>query len=346
MRVSINDVARAAGVSPTTVSHVISGHRSVSQHLQDRVRQVMAELDYSPMRSARNLALGKTQLIGLLVPDIGNTFFAELAKGAERVASGSGYNIVLGNTGFDRMRGLTHLEMIRSRAVDGVVYAAGSPFTDDEIINAIGSLPLVLVDEEVAGSNAPWVTSDNIDGGRAVAEHLLDHGHRRVLVLHATSGLGSSDRRVEGFLDAWRAGGGGDARLVDGGFTSDGGQKAVRTAADQLLNGEFTAVFAANDEMAFGALRQCRALGLSVPADVSVIGFDDVAVARDTVPALSTVRQDVAAMGERAGQIMLDLLSGTASETREVTLPVSLVVRESTGPAPRPRRPRKSGGRP
>lgn len=332
MEASIKDVARVAGVSVTTVSHTLSGKRNVSTELAMRVKAAMETLGYSPSRSARNLALGKTRIIGLLVPDIGNAFFAELAKGVERVASGERYNVIVGNTGFDRSRGLMHLEMIRSRAVDGVVYAAGSPFTDIEISGAIGNMPLVLVDEEVAGSRAPLVVSQNREGGRLAAEHLLGLGHRDALLLSAPEELVTGADRVQGFLEAWHSGGGGTARIIEGGFTAQGGQEAIRTQMAEFADGLLTAVFAVNDEMAIGALRELRAHGIAVPDRVSVVGFDDIRSARDVVPALTTVRQDVARLGERAAEILLAVLnSGNQPPTARVTVPVEFIVRESTG---------------
>jgi DNA-binding LacI/PurR family transcriptional regulator len=327
---SIKDVALLAGVSATTVSHTLSGNRRVSVELAGRVRAAMETLGYSPSRSARNLALGETRIIGLLVPDIGNAFFAELAKGVERAASGAGYNVVIGNTGFDRERGLMYLEMIRARAVDGVVYAAGSPFTDVEISAAIGTMPLVLLDEEVAGSRAPLVTSQNKDGGRLAAEHLLGLGHRDVLLLSAPRQLVTGADRVQGFLDAWHSGGGGTAKSVDGGFTAQGGQEALRAHMGDITGGSVTAVFAVNDEMAIGALRELRAQNIAVPERVSVVGFDDIRSARDVVPALTTLRQDVSRLGQRAAEILLSVLNGTAQPMSRVAIPVELIVREST----------------
>lgn len=332
MEASIKDVARAAGVSATTVSHALSGKRKVSPELTMRVRIAMEELGYVPSRSARNLALGRTRIIGLLVPDIGNAFFAELTKGIERVASGEQYNVIIGNTGFDRTGALMYLEMVRSRAVDGVVYAAGSPFTDIEISRTIGDMPLVLVDEEVAGSSAPLIVSENYDGGRLAAEHLLSLGHRDVLVLNAPDELLSGVHRVHGFLEAWYVGGGRTPQSLEAGFTAEGGQQAVRAHIGDFKAGRLTAIFAVNDEMAIGALRELREHGINVPGQVSVMGFDDIRSARDVVPALTTVRQDVARLGERAAEILLRILdTGERPASTRVTVPVSLIIRESTG---------------
>ena len=335
MKVSIRDIARSAGVSSTTVSHAISGKRPVSPATLAKVTAAMEEFGYAPSRSARNLALGKTQIIGLLVPDIGNAFFAELTKGVERVASGGQYNVIIGNTGFDRARGLMHLEMIRSRAVDGVVYSAGSPFTDDEMSKATGGVPLVLVDGEIPGSPAPLVVSDNNDGGRLAAEHLLSLGHRHALVINAPRGLLSGQHRVEGFLAAWESGGGQSVRIAEGGFTADSGRDATRRNIREFDSGPLTAVFAVNDEMAIGALSEFRSRGIAVPGQVSVMGFDDIRSARDMVPTLTTVQQNVTQLGERAAELLLSILkTGQQPEASRITVPVNLVARESTALVP------------
>lgn len=330
MEPSIKDVARVAGVSPTTVSHTLSGKRRVSDELAARVRAAMEELEYAPSRSARNLALGTTQIIGLLVPDIGNAFFAELAKGVEEVASREGYNVIIGNIGFDHSRGLSYLGMIRARAVDGIVYAAGSPVTDDEMSQVIGKMPLVLVDEVVSGSQAPLVTSENRRGGQIAAEHLLALGHRDAVVLAAPAELITGSDRVDGFVDAWVAGGGTVRHTAVGGFTAQGGELAIRDVAAMFHDRIATAVFAVNDEMAIGALRELRAQGISVPDQVSVVGFDDIRSARDVTPALTTVRQDMAGLGARAAEILLHLLSDSHNEPYGRTVPVQLIDREST----------------
>lgn len=333
MAMSIKDVARVAGVSPTTVSHVLSGRRPVSEATRRKVEETMAELGYVPMRSARNLALGRTMLIGLLVPDIGNSFFAELAKGVERTAASHGFNVILANTGFDRHSALTHLELVHSRAVDGVIYSAGSAFTDDEIMGALGDLPLVTVDETVKGSAAPLITSDNHHGGALVARHLLELGHRRALVLHAAPGLESSESRVRGFAEEWRKGGGEPLWLADGGFTYGGGHDAFDRCLRDRAPDAWTAVFATNDEMALGALKVCQERRIDVPGQFAIAGFDDIPAGRTAGPALTTVSQNVAAMGEIACEHLLKMLGGEgAPQAGTTTLPVGLLVRESTAP--------------
>lgn len=333
--VSIADVARLAGVSPTTVSHALSGKRKVSPDVQVRVLAAVKELGYTPGRSAQSLASGRTRILGLVVPDIGNGYFAELAQGVEQAATLGGYNVLLCTTGFDHEREKHALEMIRSRAVDGVVYAAGAPPSNSELARLLGDLPLVLVDEEVPGAEATAFVSDNHEGGRLVAEHLLELGHRDVLVLEANANLVSSRERVRGFTEVWAAAGAPEPRIVSGGFTHLGGQSAVEPFGEAFAAGEFTALFAANDLMALGAVDHLTTVGVDIPGDVSVIGFDDIIPTRYARPRLTTIRQDVAELGRAAVTALATALArnGGLDGERHV-YPVELVVRESTS-APR-----------
>lgn len=333
--VSIADVARLAGVSPTTVSHALSGKRKVSPDVQVRVLAAVKELGYTPGRSAQSLASGRTRILGLVVPDIGNGYFAELAQGVEQAATLGGYNVLLCTTGFDHEREKHALEMIRSRAVDGVVYAAGAPPSNSELARLLGNLPLVLVDEEVPGAEATAFVSDNHEGGRLAAEHLLGLGHRDVLVLEANANLVSSRERVRGFTEVWAAAGAPAPRIVSGGFTHRGGQAAVEPFGEAFAAGEFTALFAANDLMALGAVDHLASAGVDIPRDVSVVGFDDIIPTRYARPRLTTIRQDVAELGRAAVSALVTALArnGGLDGERHV-YPVELVVRESTS-APR-----------
>lgn len=331
--VSIADVAARAGVSPTTVSHTLSGNRQVSDQTRERVIAAMAELGYSPRRSAQNLALGVTRIIALIVPDIGNGFFAELAKGVEQTAILSGYNVVLCTTGFDHAREMLYLEMIKSRAVDGIVYAAGSPPSNSELTRLLGDMPLVLVDEEIPGATATTIVSDNLAGGRLAAEHLLGLGHRRAIVLGANDDLVSGALRVQGFRDVWSAHGA-ELRVVSGGFTEEGGRQAIRPHVQALRDGVSTCVFAVNDLMALGVVDELGTAGVAVPAQVSVVGFDDILPARFSRPRLTTVRQDVGRLGAAAADTLLAALDGNPSPVgRREVIPVEFVIRESTAAA-------------
>lgn len=328
--VSISDVARAAGVSVTTVSHTLSGKRFVSADVQARVRAAMQELRYVPRRAAQNLANGRTRLIALIVPDISNSYFAELARGVEEAAIAAEYNVVLCTTGFDHAREVLYLETVQSRAVDGIVYAAGSPPSNSELASLIGGLPLVLVDEEIPGSTAPAIVSDNAEGGRLAAQHLLDLGHREAVLLTA-AGLESAAQRVRGFTEVWEAAGLPAPKVFDGRFSYDGARAVLHEHRDLFGAGAATSVFATNDLMGIAAMQELISAGLRVPEDVAVVGFDDSPAAKYSTPQLTSVQQDVGALGGHAARALISALDTEAPATpRRTVFPVELVVRASS----------------
>lgn len=328
--VSIADVATRAGVSPTTVSHALSGKRKVGDAVRERVEVAMRELGYVPSRSAQNLASGRTRVLGLIVPDIRNSFFSELTHGVEAAAIDRGYNVILCTTGFDHAREIDYLTMIRSRAVDGLIYAAGAPPSNSQLGAILGDLPLVLVDEEVLDATAPSFVSDNLSGGQIAARHLLELGHRRCVIISAESGLVSSDQRVLGFREAWTTAGAQEPLVLTGAFTEVGAQDAIRPHIDSFRAGDYTAIFAVNDLMAIGVIEALQGAEIEVPHDVSVIGFDDIPGGRYGRPQLTTVRQDVDELGRRAATALVDALDGASVDNARHVLPVQLVVRQST----------------
>lgn len=328
--VSIKDVANAAGVSPSTVSHVVSGNRPVSIETADRVQGAMARLGYVPSRAAQTLRSGQSRMIGVLVPDIRNSFFAELARGVEDRALQMGFSVVLGNTDFDRDRELRYLEVIRSRSIDGLVYAAGAPPAHRFLQDIEKEIPIVLADEEVPGHRSALVMSDHHEGGRLVGAHLSALGHRRVLVVTGPSELLSSTRRLAGFEEGFR----GDEVAVSVGDFNEGGGAAAVHAHVQSGRFPFSALFALNDLMAAGAIQALAAVGLRVPDDVSVIGYDDVPLARQLTPALTTVAQPAYEIGQSAaGQLLHGVIERRPVHPSRHLLSVELIIRDSASPA-------------
>jgi LacI family transcriptional regulator len=333
---TIADVARAAGVSVTTVSHAISGKRPVNAATAEAVRRSARELGYSPNRAARNLRLGIAGSIGLLLPDIANPYFAELARGVEDVAAAADTSVLLCNTDFSTARELRYLETLRAGGADGVLYVAGEP-PEPDLLRELGrAMPLVAVDEALPGSGATEVVSDNRGGGRLAGEHLLSLGHRRVLAIEGPRRLASAQERRRGLLEATARVTGTAVRTHPGDYLAASGERAVRDALAASPGGApwFTAVFAANDLMAIGAIAELRRHGLEVPGDVSVAGFDDSTLASLISPALTTVRQDVGRLGAIAAERLLAAIADpTAPTAPRTTLPTGLVVRGSTAQA-------------
>lgn len=329
---SISDVARAAGVSITTVSHVMSGRRPVNQATARQVEEVIRDLGYIPHQTARALATGTAKAIAVLLPDIRNPFFGELARGAEDMAEARGYSLVLQNANFDSVRELHYLNTLRGRSIDGLLYAAGAPPSCDDLAGLADRFPLVTVDEEMEGFPAPSFVSDNWGGGRLVADFLLELGHRSILVVSGPHGLASSTQRLGGFLDVLCKAGlsvGRDVNVVEGSYQLDGGYRAVKAS---LPGGGFTytAVFALNDLMAAGALRALHESNLCVPGSVSVVGFDDIPLAPALTPRLTTVRQPAHAMGCAAASTLIDwVTTGQRPLSVRHVLDVELSIRDS-----------------
>jgi LacI family transcriptional regulator len=326
---SIADVARLAGVSPTTVSHVISGRRPVSERTAAAVAQAMQELGYVPNRAARSLRHGMSQTLGLLVPDISNPYFAELARGAEDAVEARGFNLLLCNTAFDPEREARYLDVLRGRGVDGMLYAAGAPPSSERLAQVARTFRLVIVDEELPGVPVETVVSDNERGGQLAGQHLHELGHRAVLAIGGPPALTSSPLRARGFAAAFD----GDARIetVDGDYRAESATAAVRAALDGGPRW-FTAIFAANDLMALAAIEVLAQDGLRVPRDVSVVGYDDTVYAALVRPALTTVRQPVYRMGWVAAERLMGALNGDDEQDSKVVLDVELVVRQTTAP--------------
>jgi LacI family transcriptional regulator len=345
-RATVKEVARAAGVSVSTVSHVLNGTRYVSPVLADRVREAAATLGYTPNGTARSLRLRRTQTIGLIVPDV-NPFFAELARVIEEHAFAAGYTTVLGNANGHPDRERRYVETLVSKRVDGVILA--STLHDSGQLERLfdgARTAVVVVDRELDLPGVDLVLADHEGGGHAATRHLLDLGHTRIACITGPTDLPPSEERAAGYRRALTEAGiePEDAWIVAGDFEFAGG----RAAAAQLLDGPsaVTAIFAANDLMALGALSELTDRGARIPGDVSVCGFDDVFPAALVSPSLTSVRQPLRELGEAAVDILVARIAGAIPPDPVRRLyPTELVVRESTArPRANPRSTRPKEG--
>lgn len=329
MRVTIAEIARRARVSKTTVSRVLNDKDDVDAATAIRVREVIAATGYTPSARAVGLARGRTQTVGMFVPGLTWPWMGDVLQGVADVLEARGYGLLL-NTMNRGERSLAQFARhVSAKAFDGLLLIA-PPGTLDYITGLHESgLPVVMVDDRGENPGFPSVATDNAAGAATAAAHLLDLGRDRLALVTGPAGFGCTRDRIAGFRSALAARGVAvdDDLVVEGDFTRDSGREAV----EQLLAAgrEFDGVFAHNDYMAVGALDALRAAELAVPADVAVVGFDDIAVACHTRPALTTVRQPSREMGEAAARLLLGLLDGEAAPTAPVVLPTSLVVRES-----------------
>ncbi|WP_435743226.1 LacI family DNA-binding transcriptional regulator [Nocardioides sp. SYSU DS0663] len=330
------DVATEAGVSIATASRALSGTPGVSAVMADRVREVATELGYVANLHARSLASGSTATVGLVVHEIGDPYFSEIASGVLGVAAREGRTVQICHTGRDPDVELQQVRQLVANRV-GAILVAGSGFVDAAVEAPVrqelerfaeGGGRVAVIGRHHLGVDS--VLPDNTGGGRAAAEHLLALGHRRIVVVAGSTSLTTVADRLEGVHAALRAAGLDVASVpvVQAAFTRAGGREAVRRVLDEHPG--TTALLALNDDMAIGCLSELRHAGVAVPEQVSVTGFDDVAVAGDLSPGLTTVRLPMSEMGARALALALKEPSRRPRRHRVAS---ELVVRGSTGPA-------------
>lgn len=338
--VTIKDVAREAGVSVATVSRVLNGSGPVSEQTGQRIREVAGRLRYVPHGGARSLITRKTQTLGVLLPDLYGEFFSEVIRGMDDTAQRHGYHLLISRSHADRHGINTAMRAMRGR-VDGVV--AMSPDIDAEsLLDAPATLPIVLLCSMPRGTGADSLTIDNCTGSKAMVSHLIGLGHKRIAIIKGAPRNYDAAERMRGYrLALQQAGITPDPSLVcEGGFTESGGY--VAALALLKVTPRPTAIFAANDSMAIGALSALRESGVRVPEDIAVAGFDDIPLARYMDPPLSTVRVPTYDLGARAVEILLHGLRNKNDHTRQIELvSTELVVRRSCGagaakPSPTP----------
>lgn len=329
----LGDVARLAGVSTATVSRVLNGSGTVSEAHRHKVLRAAETLEYHPNADARTLASGRSTQIGLLVSDICNPFFAELVKSIERAAFQAGFEVMLSETDYASDRLAKALRRFLERSVAGVMIMASELELDLVDSLARRGVPLVLLDLKSRWPRTSTVRVDYAKGIDEAVRHLASLGHRRLAFIGGPRGIASAATRVNAFTLAVEryVGTSRVPRRHEADFQLEGG---FRAAVDMLAcRPRSTAVLAANDWMAMGILKACRAQRLSVPRDISIVGFDDIAFANLTDPPLSTVCLPRDELGRRAVEALPLSLQARFDHPVEVGVPTHFVPRGTTGPA-------------
>lgn len=334
--VTIRDVAQAAGVSITTVSHTINGTRRVSEELRARVLQAMAELNYRPNVLARGLRLGQTKTIGLIIPDNSNLFFAEMARAIEDIGYQNGYSVILCNSDRKTDKQRRYIQTLVEKQVDGVIFISSGETTEDLQYLIDNRIQLVVVDRDVPHVSTDIVLLDNELAGYQATRYLVELGHRRIACISGPSELTPSAQRVDGYRRALREAGltVDPALVVAGDFQIESGEAGVARLLE--LEPRPSAVFVCNDMMAIGAIRGARYAGLRIPEELSICGFDDIALARAVYPALTTMAQPILEMARLATQLLMRRMKGEMEDgaRQRVVLSARLVIRDSCGPWP------------
>jgi LacI family transcriptional regulator len=334
-RTTIDDVAKLANVHKATVSRALNTltEHQVSAETAKRVKRAARQLGYVPNVMARGLRTSLSMTIGVIIPDLTNPFFPPIIRGIENYLQPRGYTALLANTDGDDAIEVASFESLLERRVDGFILATGRHGDQSVVAQAYEANVLAVMLNRDAGSIPyPLVTGDDASGIGAAVDHLVELGHRDILHIAGPLNLSTSIVRSDAFTASCGAIRGVRGRVVEAESLSiEAGQKSMN---DVLSGGTGpTAVIGGNDLLALGALRSMKSHGLRCPEDVSVIGFNDMIFAEDFAPPLTTVRVPTFDMGAEAARLLLRNIQAGAQEPVRITLPVSLIVRSSTGPA-------------
>ena len=329
---NIRDVADNAGVSVATVSRTLQQPERVSPKTRSKVMAAVQAVGYKPNLMAVKFRSGKTHNLVVLVPTVANVFFARVISGMQEAAAELGYSILLANTLGNNDIENHYAKMVSMSQADGLIQLrAHNPF-DASMINDNGLLPMVNACEVIDDGQYPVVSLDNRAAAKAMTQHLISLGHKRIAMIKGPNSSPLTQERLNGYKDALR-----DANidfdeslLLDGDFTLQAGYNAGVTISE--LNNRPSAVFCENDETAIGAMQAFKQANLHVPNDISVAGFDDIAFSAFVDPPLTTIAQPAEEFGRTAVTLLVDLLNGKIRKAPKVIMPFELITRESTGP--------------
>ncbi|KIL40525.1 ribose operon repressor [Gordoniibacillus kamchatkensis] len=326
---TIRDVAKLAGVSVATISRYLNKTGYVNIDTELKIKKAIETLNYEPSSVARGLAGKQTKTIALILPDISNPFFPELARAVEDVASTYGYTVIFCNSDDQGAKERTYIELLKKKYIDGIIFASNTLNKHDaEQINVNG-IPIVCLDRAPDNHICSVVRSKNREGARLAVEHLLESGCRKIAHIYGPRDLITAQERMKGYEDAvkslpWYS----PSLMVPGNFRIDGGMQATET----LLHGhpDIDGIFAGNDLMAIGTLKALHRMQIRVPDQVKVCGFDGIQMAEIMEPELTTVAQPIYEMGAIVSRLLIKKIEGSLDTNEIYELDVTLVPRKST----------------
>lgn len=326
----MREVAERAGVSVTTVSHVINNSRPVNPQTRHRVEEAMQTLGYQPNVLARSLRRGVTHTIGVILPDSTNPYFAEVVRGIEDTSFDQGYSVILCNSDNDLDKERHYTNVLVEKQVDGIIFVAAGLSSENIYALQVRGVPLVLVDRHVPEVLVDNVLTDNLLGGRLATNHLIELDHRIIGCISGPKGVRLSSERIDGYRQALKSAGISlDPRMiVEGDFQYQSGYEGSKALFNQQPSP--TAIFACNDLMAIGVYRFAHENNLNVPEQLSIVGFDDVRLSAYTNPPLTTVHQSKHEMGSKAAKLLMERIADQDLEPRQEILATNLIIRGST----------------
>lgn len=332
----IKDIAKEAGVSTATVSHVINNTKFVSDETRVKVQKAIKKFDYHPNAHAQSLALGKSKMIGLLVSDIANPFFPEIIKSVESAVFSNGYSLILLNTDYDAKRAVEYVHRLIQMRVAGIILMNAE--FDQSLVKAakLKKTSIVFHDQHIVDEKMSTIILDYDVGISEAVQHLVSLGHTDIAHIAGSHEIYSAVIRENAFKAAIKkfVRGGGKPRIYEGDFRFEGGRHAARRILAEKKRP--TGVVVANDMMALGAMQEFKAAGLSIPGDISIIGFDDISFASLSEPPLTTVCSPRVEIGRRAVEALLLTVDRPHQLGVEIKIPTYLITRGSTAP-PKPR---------
>jgi len=329
MNATIKDVAELAGVHPSTVSRVINDDPRISEKTKEKVLLIIKKLGYTPNAIARGLKTKRTYTLGMLIPDITNPFFAEIARGVEDAANKNNYNVILCNTDDKLKKERTYLQILRGKRVDGLIL--GTAHVKDKSILELErkKFPYLLVSRNIEGLDKNCIIVDDVEGGMMATEYLIKLGYHRIAHITGPLKTRSALNRLEGYKLAlkkyeieYR-----EELVEEGDFRIKGGYQAMKKFFKLLEPPK--AIFAANDLLALGAMQAIQKKNFHIPGDFSVVGFNDIKLASFVYPPLTTIRQPMLEMGALAVKMLLKIIEEGEFNQRKILLKSKLIIRES-----------------
>jgi len=332
LKVTIKDIARYAGVSTATVSKIINKKdSSISEDTRAKVLGVVKEYGYVPNRVASSMVTKKTKTLGLVIPNIANPFFPEIARGAEDKANQEGYNLILCNTDDKVEKEDSYISMLKEKMVDGIIFTASSGrLTISESLKKI-NVPVITVDRDIEGLKTMGkITVDNVSGAYAAVKYMLSRGYKKIIHICGPLTSTPTKMRILGFEKAMVEAGYNkeDLLVIDGEYLSYSGEEAIIKVINS--NYEFDGVFCGNDLIALGAIKALKKNNYIIPNNIGVVGYDDIYMSRMIDPELSTVNQPTYDMGYKAAELLIKMLLDEDIENNEVILDTKLIVRGTT----------------
>ncbi len=330
--VTVKDVAEKSGVSVSTVSHVINGTRFVSDELKTKVRKAMEELEYKPNLIARSLRTKRSNVLGLIIADITNPYYSEMAWNIENLGHLQDYTVMLCNSEGEPIKEEFYIKRLLEMRADGIIIIS-SKIRQEKLEEMVGKdLPVVLIDKHDAGIQMDLIKIDEFEGGRMATEHLISLGHQRIACINGVSENYLNVHRLRGYQSAMEnAGLKLDAHLM---ISSDFDVVAGYRNGKSLLEMDDppTAIFATGDLIAYGVIQAAYKKGLSVPKDLSIVGFDDVYLSKYFIPPLTTIKQPIYEISETAINCFFERMEDNQKTGRTINFNVHLEIRESTAP--------------